>query len=82
MGPTGCAKTELVFRMLLSDDMFLPTPTRIMYHYGAWQNRFTVVEASDSRFEFVEGLPAHNVLPSRTTHTVMVIDNLMEEVSN
>ena len=52
-----------------------------MYHYGAWQNSFTEVEASDSRFEFVEGLPAHNDLPSGTTHTVMVIDDLMEEVS-
>ena len=40
------------------------------------------VEASDSRFEFVEGLPTHNNLPSGTTHTVMVIDDLMEEVSN
>ena len=50
LGPTGCGKTELVFRMLISDDVFLPTPTRIKYHYGAWQNGFTEVEASDSRF--------------------------------
>ena len=50
-----------------------------MYHYGAWQNRFTEVEASDSRF--VEGLPTHNDLPRGTTPTVMVIDDLMEEVS-
>ena len=81
VGPTGCGKTQLVFRMLLSDHVFLPAPTRIMYHYGAWQNRFTEVEASDSRFEFVEGLPTHDDLPSGTAHTVMVIGDLMEEVS-
>ena len=50
LSPTGFSKTELVFRMLISDDVFLPTPTRIKYHYGAWQNGFTEVEASDSRF--------------------------------
>ena len=81
VGATGCGKTEPVFRMLFSDDVFLPTPTRIMYHYGAWQNRFTEIEASDSRFDFVEGLPAHSGLPSGTTHTVMVINDLMEELS-
>ena len=81
VGPTGCSKTELVFRMLLSDSVFRLAPTRIMYHYGAWQTKFMEVEASDSRFEFVEGLPAHNDLPRGTTHKVMVIDDLMEEVS-
>ena len=82
VGPAGCGKTELVFRMLSSGEVFLPAPTRVMYHYGAWQNRFREVEASDPRFEFVEGLPTHNDLPSGTEHTVMVIDDLMEEVSN
>ena len=85
VGPTGCGKTELVFRILFLDDVFLPTPTKLIYHYGLWQNRFTEVEASDSKFEFVEGLPTHNDLPaapSGTTHTVMVINDLMEEVSN
>ena len=52
-----------------------------MYHYGAWQHRFTEVESSDSRFEFVEGLPTHDDVPRGTMHTVMVIDDLMVEVS-
>ena len=33
--PTGCGKTELVFKILLSDRVFLTVPTRIKYHYGA-----------------------------------------------
>ena len=57
VGPTGCGKTQLVFKILLTDRVFLPVPTRIKYHYGAWQPRFAEVEAADPRFELVEGLP-------------------------
>ena len=79
MGPTGCGKTVLVFKILLLERVFLPVPTRIRYHYGAWQNRFAEVEA---RFEFVEGLPVIDDLLGEGAHTVMVIDDLMEELSN
>ena len=79
VGPTGCGKTVLVFKMLL-DSVFLPAPTRVMYLYGAWQNRFAEVEASEPRFEFVEGIPVFVNLPHGGAHTVMVIDDLMEEV--
>ena len=63
MGPTGCGKTVLVFKILLSDSVSFPVPTRIRYHYGVWQNRFAEVEATDPRFEFVEGLPVFDDLP-------------------
>ena len=81
VGPTGCGKTELVFKILLSNRVFLPAPTRFKYHYGAWQKRFAEVEAADLRFEFVKGLPLFDDLPGGSEHTVMVIDDLMEEVS-
>ena len=80
-GPTNCGKTELVFKMFLSDKVFLLAPTMIRYHYGARQNRFAEVEASDSRFEFVEGLHVYDDLPCGGAHTVMNINALMEEVS-
>ena len=48
---------QLVFKILLTDRVFLPVPTRIKYNYGAWQPRFAEVEAADPRFELVEGLP-------------------------
>ena len=47
VGPTGCGQTELMFKLLLSDSVFLLTPTRIRYHYSAWQNRLARVEATD-----------------------------------
>ena len=81
VGPTGCGKTELVFRILPPDGVFLPAPARIKYNYGAWQRRFGEVEATDPRFEFMEGLPIFDDLPGGSKHMVMVIDDLMEEVS-
>ena len=61
--------------------MFLPAPARIKYHYGAWQKRLAQVEAANPRFEFVEGLPISDDLPVGSEHTLMVIDDSMEEVS-
>ena len=81
VGPTRCGKTEVGFKMLLSDSVFLPAPTRIRYHYGAWQNKLADVEASDPRFEFMDGLPVYDDLLCVGSHSVMVIDDLMEEVS-
>ena len=81
MGPTGCGKTVLVFKILLSDSVSFPVPTRIRYHYGAWQNKFAEVEATDPRFKFVEGLSVFDDLPGGGAHTAMVVDDLMEEVS-
>ena len=81
VGPTGCGKTEHVFKILLSYWVFLPVPTRIKYYYGAWQTRFAEVEAADPRFEFAEGLPVYEDLPEGSEHTVMAINDLMEEAS-
>ena len=75
VGPTGCGKTDLVFKILLLDRVFLPVPTRIkyMYYYGAWQTRFAEVEATDPRLESADGLPVYEDPPGGSEHTVMVI---------
>ena len=81
-GPTGSGKTELVSRMLrdsrgyFSDDIH-----EIRYHYGAWQERFDSMKQEDSRYVFVPGVPTTTDLPDGSKHTVMVIDDLMKEVS-
>lgn len=80
-GPTGSGKTELVFRMLGEGGVFDHPPSEIRYHYGAWQKRFEDVEGADKRYVFVEGIPGPDDLPSGSHHTVMVIDDLMEEAS-
>ena len=65
--------------MLGEGDVFDPPPAEIQYHYGTWQNRFGGIEAEDARC--VEGIPGPDDLPSGAQHTVLVIDNLIEEVS-
>ena len=59
----------------------MQAPTTIKYHYNAWQKRFAEVEAADPRLEFVEGLSVFDDLPVGSEHTVMVIDDFMEEES-
>ena len=76
VGPTGCGKTDLVFKILLLDQVFLPVPTRIKYYYGAWQTRFAGVEAADPRLEFADWLPVYEDLPGGSEHTVMVITGI------
>ena len=80
-GPTGSGKTELVIKMLGNGGAFVSPPKEIRYHYGAWQTRFADIEATDPRYTFVEGIPGLDDLPSGEQHTVMVIDDLMEEAS-
>ena len=53
----------------------------IRYHYGAWQKRYEEIEKSDQRYTFISGVPSEDDLPSGDYHTVMVIDDLMEEVA-
>ena len=79
-GPTGSGKTELVSRMMTSD-LFSQPISEIRYHYGAWQEKFKEMENVDSRYRFVEGVPGLEDLPTGEHHTMMVIDDLMEEVS-
>ena len=56
-GPTGCGKTEFIFRLIENvEEMIVPCPTRILYCYGEWQPSF----AKYPKVEFNEGLPDVN----------------------
>ena len=81
-GPTGSGKTEMVSRMLRdSSGYFSEDIHEIRYHYGAWQERFASMRQEDPRYVFVPEVPTMADLPDGSKHTVIVIDDLMEEVS-
>jgi len=81
-GPTGSGKTELVSRMLEDSQGFFANDIHeIRYHYGAWQERFALMRQEDPRYVFAPGVPTTTDLPDGSKHTVMVIDDLMKEVS-
>ena len=79
IGPTGCGKTHFTFR-LLDALPYVSTerPKRIIYCYGAWQNKFSEYV---SRIKFVNGLVNLEDIPDDGEHTVLVIDDLMTELS-
>ena len=80
VGPTGSGKTTYLFKLLEA----LPyvctvVPRRVIYCYGAWQNAF--VSCAIPNIEFHEGLKKIDDIPDDGSHTVMIVDDLMGELS-
>lgn len=66
-GSSSSGKSTLVFEILKhSHAMFTEQPVRIIYVYGAWQNKFTEMQSttSISNIDFFNGLPTKENLES------------------
>jgi hypothetical protein len=56
-GPTGCGKTEFIIQLLNNPSKYIdPSPTKIYYYYGIWQERFSYIKENVKNIEFIEGL--------------------------
>lgn len=79
VGPTGSGKTHFVFKLLEAlQTVCTEPPERVVYCYGAWQKRF---EEVGDEISFHAGLIDVEDIPNDGRHTVMVIDDLMTELS-
>ena len=75
--PTGCGKSTFVTRILRhAAAMIDPTPERITWCYGEWQEAYATMDLVDVRFE--EGLLSASMFVS-STRNLIVIDDLMAE---
>jgi len=74
-GPTGCGKTHFVFKLIQNVGVMIdPTPSRIVYCYGEYQQLFRKY----SLVTFHQGLP--NIEDFDGSEPVLlVIDDLMNE---
>jgi len=74
-GPTGCGKTQFVFKLIQNVDVMVdPTPSRIVYCYGEYQQLFRKYPL----VTFHQGLP--NIADFDGSEPVLlVIDDLMNE---
>ena len=74
-GPTGCGKTQFVFKLIENVDVMIdPTPSRIVYCYGEYQQLFRKYPL----VTFHQGLP--NIEDFDGSEPVLlVIDDLMNE---
>src|SRR6267154_1391277 len=76
-GPTGSGKTVLVKRLLNhAMTVIQPTPERILYCYGAYQQMFAEMQG----VEFNEGLPSLDEFDGAKC-TLVIIDDLMHETN-
>lgn len=65
--------------------MFTETPVQIIYTYGSWQDKCTVMQQSVPNFELFNGIASIQDLQSWPTdgnHRVLVLDDLMNVVEN
>lgn len=82
-GATKSGKTQWVKRLLEnSNGMFVESPPEnILYCYGVDQPAFEEMRKSVSNIIFHEGLPGEELLEKhKSRHTVVVLDDLMNDV--
>ena len=76
-GPTGSGKTQFVKRLIQHADALLyPTPQKIYWCYGAWQEGYRSLAGQG--VHFIEGMPEEKMLDPQFRNLV-VIDDLMAE---
>ncbi len=76
-GPTQCGKSTFVLKLLDNAQTVIePSPQRIVYCYGEYQQAFDQYHASG--VEFHEGLPNVGEFDGRL-RTLLIVDDLMNE---
>ena len=90
-GTSGSGKSSLVHKIIQNIDSFYcnPTPCRIMYCYGQYQNLFSKIEAECSIIQFHPGLPSEKQLQDLSdnnvangTSSLLILDDLQELLIN
>lgn len=77
-GPTGCGKTQFVITFLNNlSEMTDPTPEKIIYSYGEWQQEFRNLP---SNVELTEGIP--DLCEYSNTSLLLIIDDQMHDVND
>lgn len=75
-GPTGCGKTQWVLKFIDSlSEVVNPTPTRVVYSYGEWQEAYRNLPRHVALQEGLTDLPEYSNDPM-----LLVIDDQMDAV--
>ena len=78
VGPTQCGKTRFVLELIRRSRSIHPSPERIVWCFGCYQDLFRNVDD----VEFVEGVPDMNILDGGKKRTLLIIDDLMSETDS
>ena len=84
VGASGSGKTYWVYKFLHHlPDMFQdPAPEKILYCYGIYQPLFDDMKQNIPHLIFHQGLPDKEEMEQFAGHTLLVLDDLMSDVSN
>lgn len=79
IGPSSSGKTVFTAKLLTNNlNLFATRPKRVVYCYGAWQDKFETMQKKGIRFH--EGIPDSEQLPKWFPEGgVMILDDLMQE---
>lgn len=86
-GCTGSGKTTWVFKFLSqkNDLFFENSPNMVLYCYNVYQAMFENMKKNIENIEFFRGLPGDdklNAIIKTGNHNIIVLDDLMHEISN
>ena len=83
-GPTCCGKSQFVKRLLESgEDIIDGVPENIIWCYGIYQPPYDDMQRNIPNITFVEGVPTDlESMINPTIRNLVVIDDLMQELSN
>ena len=81
-GPTQSGKTTLLHKILIAFSQISDkTPTKIMYCYSRWQEKFNDLKRQQPLVEFNEGLPNIDLFDPKEVN-VLILDDLMQQCGN
>ncbi|CAB4020088.1 Hypothetical predicted protein, partial [Paramuricea clavata] len=81
-GPSGSGKTVWVKKFLENIDKMIDRKVeyQILYCYGEWQPIFEEIRQNIPQIQFFEGFPDVKSMTDPSFHTVMIIDDLQNEL--
>jgi hypothetical protein len=85
VGATSSGKTTFIKNLLTNiDQIVLHEPKQILYCYGTWQDIYQEMEVDIQNIRFHQGLPDKTTIEQFSTNSpsLIVLDDLMEEVTN
>jgi energy-coupling factor transporter ATP-binding protein EcfA2 len=80
-GPTGCGKTEFVYKLLTTHEAIQPTPQRIIFIYSEWQPAYDrMKQALQNTIEFVKDYEPKALYESISpaVRNMLVLDDQMD----
>ena len=80
-GPSTSGKTTFMLHLLdQSNEMFIPSPTKILYAYGQYNSIIPKLQAKGIIVQ--EGVPSEEIIDALQKNSLIILDDLMLNLTN